>query len=185
MTAIPLQPKVVDEPENPLVRAPLVEGDNDFASVTKTVAAAAEGKTPRGWYLMFGIAIALLANLGAMVGYLVFTGVGVWGNNVPVGWGWPIVNFVFWVGIGHAGTLDLSRSIPASGREWRTSINRFVRSDDDFRRHLCRRYLPGDSRRPHLGGLLDVPVAEPDGDVAELPQSPLMWDVFAVSYLFH
>ena len=74
MTAIPVE-NIVDEPENPLVRAPLVEGDNDFASVTNIIAAPAEGKTPRGWYLMFGVAIALLANLGAMIGYLVFTGI--------------------------------------------------------------------------------------------------------------
>jgi len=76
---------VLDEPENPLRRAPLVEGKNNFASVTDIVARVAENKPARGWYLMFGIAIALLLNLGAMIGYLVFTGVGVWGNNVPVG----------------------------------------------------------------------------------------------------
>ena len=81
---------VIDEPENPLVRAPLVEGPNDFASVTDQVARVAEGRTPKGWYLMFGISIALLLNLGAVIGYLVFTGVGVWGNNVPIGWGWPV-----------------------------------------------------------------------------------------------
>src|SRR5688572_23980415 len=90
MTAIPVEPHpgrhVVDEPENPLVRAPLVEGNNDFTSVTATIAGVAEKKTPKGWYLMFGVAIALLLNLGAMIGYLVFTGIGVWGNNVPVAW---------------------------------------------------------------------------------------------------
>ena len=64
MTAIPVDPNIVDEAENPLVRAPLVENGHDFAQVTNIIAAPAEGKTPRGWYLMFGIAIALLANLG-------------------------------------------------------------------------------------------------------------------------
>jgi len=119
MTAI----LVVDEPENPLRRAPLVEGKNDFASVTNIIAGVAERRTPRGWYLMFGCAIALFLNLIAMIGYLVFTGIGVWGNNIPVGWGWPIVNFVFWIGIGHAGTL-ISAILFLFRQKWRTSINR-------------------------------------------------------------
>ncbi|MHC4516784.1 MAG: NrfD/PsrC family molybdoenzyme membrane anchor subunit, partial [Planctomycetota bacterium] len=96
---------VIDEPENPLRRAPLVEGKNNFATVTEQIARVAEQKTPRGWYLMFGITAAAFLNLGAVICYLFYTGVGIWGNNHPVAWGWPIVNFVFWIGIGHAGTL--------------------------------------------------------------------------------
>src|SRR5262245_2419403 len=101
MTAI----TIIDEPENPLRRAPLVEGKSVFAWRTSSSGRVAANRTAKGWYLLFGISVALFMNLIAMIGYLVFTGVGVWGNNIPVGWGWPIVNFVFWIGIGHAGTL--------------------------------------------------------------------------------
>ena len=69
---------VVDEPENPLRRAPLVEGDHDFASVTESVARVAEGKTPRPWYIGLGVSVMILMNLGACIGYLIWTGVGVW-----------------------------------------------------------------------------------------------------------
>ena len=114
---------VIDEPENPLVRAPLVEGGKTFADITDLVSRPAESKTTRAWYLGFGVSVAILMNLGAMIGYLVFTGVGVWGNNAPVGWAWDIVNFVFWIGIGHAGTL-ISAILCLFRQKWRTSINR-------------------------------------------------------------
>ncbi len=77
---------VVDEPENPLERAPLVEGRNNFATITEQIARVAEQKTPRGWYLLFGISAAALLNLGAVIAYLLYTGVGIWGNNHPVAW---------------------------------------------------------------------------------------------------
>jgi molybdopterin-containing oxidoreductase family membrane subunit len=126
-STLKVQLKIVDVFAHPSVRAraALVEGKNDFTSVTNTIARVAEAKTPKGWYLMFGVAIALLLNLGAMIGYLVFNGIGVWGNNIPVGWGWPIVNFVFWIGIGHAGTL-ISAVLFLFRQKWRTSINRFA-----------------------------------------------------------
>src|SRR4051812_264128 len=91
--------------EDPTVRPPLVLGGKDFGAVTQTVAAIVERQTPRAWYVAFAIALALLGLLMLTIGYLVLTGVGVWGNNQPVGWAFDIVNFVFWVGIGHAGTL--------------------------------------------------------------------------------
>ena len=181
MTAIPAEPQIVDEPENPLVRAPLVEGGRTFADVTNMVAAPAEGATPRGWYLMFGVAIALLANLGAMVGYLIFTGVGVWGNNVPVGWGWPIVNFVFWIGIGHAGTL-ISAVLFLFRQKWRTSINRFAEAMTIFA-VICAGTFPG----IHIGRVWLAYWLFPIPNQMEMwPQfrSPLLWDVFAVSTYF-
>src|SRR5262249_7793304 len=103
MTAIAVQD--VDVVENPLERAPIVATDQTFASITETVARVTEDRTPKGWFILFGISVMLLANLGVAVAYLFWTGVGVWGNNSPVGWAWDIVNFVFWIGIGHAGTL--------------------------------------------------------------------------------
>jgi len=181
MTAIPAEPQIVDEPENPLVRAPLVEGGRNFADVTNIVAAPAEGKTPRGWYLMFGIAIALLANLGAMIGYLIFTGVGVWGNNVPVGWGWPIVNFVFWIGIGHAGTL-ISAVLCLFRQKWRTAINRGSEAMTIFA-VMAAGIFPA----IHVGRIWVIYWVFPlpnQMDMWPNFKSPLLWDVFAVSTYF-
>jgi len=177
MTAIP----VVDEPENPLVRAPLVEGKNDFTSVTNIIAGVAERKTPRGWYLMFGISVALLLNLGAMIGYLVFNGVGVWGNNVPVAWAWPIVNFVFWIGIGHAGTL-ISAVLFLFRQKWRTSINRASEAMTIFA-VMAAGIFPA----IHVGRIWVIYWVFPlPNQMSMWPnfKSPLLWDVFAVSTYF-
>jgi hypothetical protein len=92
----------------------------------------------------------------------------VWGNNNPVGWGFPIVNFVFWVGIGHAGHADLGDPVPVEA-ELADQHQPLRRGDDDLRRHV-RRHLPGHPRRAGLVGVLAVPDPQPDGDVAQLPQ---------------
>src|SRR5258707_10994862 len=105
-------------------RAPLVLRDLGFSSVTKTVSAVAERPTTLAWKISFLVALSLLGMLGGCIGYLVTTGVGVWGNNQPAAWGFPIVNFVFWVGIGHAGTL-ISAILFLFRQNWRTGINRF------------------------------------------------------------
>ncbi|MDP6931037.1 MAG: hydrogenase, partial [Planctomycetota bacterium] len=77
MTTITVQ----DLPEDPRQRAPIVEGEHDFATVTNAIARVTEMKTPRGWYVLFGISVAAFVNLFAMIGYLFWTGVGVWGNT--------------------------------------------------------------------------------------------------------
>ncbi|MBM4061733.1 MAG: hydrogenase [Planctomycetes bacterium] len=177
MTAIP----VVDEPENPLRRPALVEGKNDFASVTDVVAGVAERRTPKGWYLLFGISIALLLNLLAMIGYLVWNGIGVWGNNVPVGWAWPIVNFVFWIGIGHAGTL-ISAILFLFRQKWRTSINRAAEAMTIFA-VMAAGIFPA----IHVGRIWVIYWVFPLPNQMQLwPnfKSPLLWDVFAVSTYF-
>ena len=102
---------------------PLVTGNLSFHELTELVARHAEKKPPMGWYVAIGISSLMLLNLLVMIAYQVWNGVGVWGNNVPVGWGWPIVDFVFWVGIGHAGTL-ISAILFLFRQRWRTSINR-------------------------------------------------------------
>src|SRR5690606_24832798 len=91
--------------DDPRHRAPLVTGDNDFASVTAKVAQLAQRPPALWWWVALAIASSLAGLLLALIGYLVATGVGVWGTNTPVGWAFPIINFVFWIGIGHAGTL--------------------------------------------------------------------------------
>ena len=82
-------------------------------------------KTPRGWLFGFGLAFALVMLLLYAIGYLLAVGVGIWGINIPVAWGFAIINFVWWIGIGHAGTL-ISAFLLLLHQEWRTSINRFA-----------------------------------------------------------
>jgi molybdopterin-containing oxidoreductase family membrane subunit len=173
--------QIVDEPENPLRRAPLVEGGHDFAGVTNVVSRVAEAKTPRGWYLLFGISVAALLNLGAMIAYLVWMGIGVWGNNNPVGWGWPIVNFVFWIGIGHAGTL-ISAILFLFRQKWRTSINRASEAMTIFA-VMAAGIFPA----IHVGRIWVFYWVFPiPNQMAMWPnfKSPLLWDVFAVSTYF-
>jgi Ni/Fe-hydrogenase subunit HybB-like protein len=135
-------------------------------------------KTPLGW-----IAVTSIAGLGATIllatiVHLVFTGIGIWGNNVPVGWAFDIINFVWWIGIGHAGTL-ISAILLLMRQEWRTSINRFAEAMTIFA-VMCAGLFPLlHTGRPWLAfWLLPYP-----NTMGLWPQfrSPLIFDVFAVS----
>src|SRR5512147_2258090 len=98
----------------------LPQGDNAFARITDNVARIAEApKPPRAWYIAFGISTTLLVVFFSNIAYLLYTGIGVWGNMSPSAWGFGIVNFVFWVGIGHAGTL-ISAILYLLRQGWRT-----------------------------------------------------------------
>ena len=172
---------VVDEPENPTQRALLVEGGHDFADVTDAVARVAEQRTPRGWYLMFGISVAALLNLGACLAYLFWAGIGIWGNNHPAFWGWPIVNFVFWIGIGHAGTL-ISAILFLFRQKWRTAINRASEAMTIFA-VMAAGLFPA----IHVGRIWVIYWVYPvPNQMAVWPnfKSPLLWDVFAVTTYF-
>jgi Ni/Fe-hydrogenase subunit HybB-like protein len=164
--------------EDPTSRAPLVLGDADFGTVTEMVSGIAERRRPpRAWYIMFFISAALLGMLGVLIVYLALTGVGVWGNNQPVAWGFPIVNFVFWVGIGHAGTL-ISAILFLFRQNWRTSINRFAEAMTIFA-VMCAGLFPG----IHVGRIwLAYWLFPYPNQMGMWPQfrSPLLWDVFAV-----
>ena len=106
-----------------LPRATLVENNRSFNWVTEKICGIIEGKTPTWWWVLFTICGFLATfTIGNLI-YLVVTGVGVWGLANPVNWGWAIVNFVFWIGIGHAGTL-ISAILCLLCQKWRTSINR-------------------------------------------------------------
>jgi len=164
--------------DDPTVRARLVVGDNDFHSVTEKVCGIVEmPKTPKLWWVAFAISSSLTLVLFSMIGYLVTTGIGVWGLNIPVGWGYAIVNFVFWVGIGHAGTL-ISAILFLVRQRWRTSINRFAEAMTIFA-VVCAGIFPG----IHVGRiwfaywLFPIP-----NQMLMWPnfRSPLLWDVFAV-----
>lgn len=161
-------------------RSPLILGGLDYAGVTDEVCGIWEAdKPPKIWFVILGAAISLLMVLGGCVGHLLMDGVGVWGNNNPAYWGWPIVNFVFWVGIGHAGTL-ISAILFLFRQNWRTSINRAAEAMTIFA-VVCAGLFPG----VHIGRvwvfywLFPIPTEH----LAMWPnfRSPLLWDVFAVS----
>ena len=108
-------------------RAPLVLGGYDYAKITDVVCEVVERKTPLAWWAFLLFSLSLLSIYGISVAYLVWEGTGIWGLNNPVYWGWAIVNFVFWVGIGHAGTLIsavlyLFRSQPFSSCSGRSGV---------------------------------------------------------------
>jgi molybdopterin-containing oxidoreductase family membrane subunit len=166
--------------EDPGRRAPLVLGGMDYNAITENVAAAWEDtKPPKIWYVLFAISVSLLGMLGLNILHLLFKGVGVWGNNNPIYWAFPIVNFVFWVGIGHAGTL-ISAILFLFRQNWRTSINRSAEAMTIFA-VICAGLFPG----IHIGRVWSFywlfPV--PTEHLAMWPnfRSPLLWDVFAVS----
>lgn len=165
--------------DDPTRRAPLTTGGQDFASVTKTVCQIAERpKPPVTWYAAFAVSVGLTGVLFACVGYLIVTGVGVWGNNSPVFWGFPIVNFVFWIGIGHAGTL-ISAVLFLFRQRWRTSINRFAEAMTIFA-VMCAGLFPA----IHVGRVWLVYWLAPyPNQMSMWPnfRSPLLWDVFAVN----
>ena len=168
--------------DDPIRKPPLVQGENDFASVTDIVCQVSETpKPPKAWYVTFAAALGLLGALGASIVYLISTGVGVWGNNQPVAWGWPIVNFVFWVGIGHAGTL-ISAVLFLFRQTWRTAINRFSEAMTIFA-VICAGMFPA----IHVGRIWVIYWVFPIPNQMEMwPnfRSPLLWDVFAVGTYF-
>ncbi len=156
----------------------LVKGDLSFHDITELVAGHSEKKTPLLWFVAFFAALGGLGILGLAVTYQIWNGVGVWGNNNPVGWGWPIVNFVWWVGIGHAGTL-ISAVLFLFRQRWRTSINRAAEAMTLFA-VACALLFP----TFHVGRVWVIYWTLPiPNQMAMWPQfkSPLLWDVFAVS----
>src|SRR5262245_10778335 len=105
---------------------PVIGPGHTYASVTDKISALVlAGRTPTGWWVGFGMAFTLTMILFYAIGRLFLVGIGIWGVNIPVAWGFAIVNFVWWIGIGHAGTL-ISAILLLMRQEWRTSINRFA-----------------------------------------------------------
>ncbi len=157
----------------------LVLGRPSLAEVTRTVAGIVERRTPRAWWVAFALTGSLTLVLLAMLGYLVSTGIGVWGNNSPVGWAFDITNFVFWIGIGHAGTL-ISAILYLFRQRWRTSINRFAEAMTLFAVACAAIFPMFHVGRPWRAYWL---FPAPNAWLGLWPnfRSPLIWDVFAVS----
>jgi len=161
---------------------PIIQPGHTYASVTDQISAIVlSQKTPRGWIVGFAVSFSLLMAFLYATGYLFAKGVGIWGTTIPVGWAFPIVNFVWWIGIGHAGTL-ISAVLLLLHQEWRTSINRFAEAMTLFA-VSCAGLFP----LLHLGRpwvfhwLLPYPNTM---DLWPNFRSPLVWDVFAVLTYF-
>src|ERR1700758_858378 len=161
---------------------PVIEPGHTYASVTEQISAIVLTRpTSRRWWIGFGIAFLLVMMLNYAVAYLLTVGVGIWGINIPVGWGFAIINFVWWIGIGHAGTL-ISAILLLLRQSWRNSINRFAEAMTLFA-VACAGIFPGvHTGRPWL----DYWMFPYPNTMNYWPQfrSPLMWDVFAVSTYF-
>jgi Ni/Fe-hydrogenase subunit HybB-like protein len=174
---VPVIPQTPPE----LERKPLILNQRPFGWLSDHIAGVAEGKTPMWWWISFVISFTILVVCISCVTYLISTGVGVWGLMIPVGWAWDITNFVFWIGIGHAGTL-ISAILFLLRQRWRTSINRAAEAMTIFA-VICAGLFP----LIHIGRvwygwwLLPLPNAN---SIWPQFRSPLLWDVFAVSTYF-
>jgi len=163
------------------VREPLITGDKSYEDVTRDIAIPTEGKPGKYWYLGISIAVSALL-LGLLATFItIWYGIGTWGLNKTVGWGFSITTFVWWIGIGHAGTF-ISAILLLFRQRWRTSINRAAEAMTIFA-VLCAAVFP----LIHMGRILLFFFMFPYPNTRQLWvnfNSPLLWDVFAVSTYF-
>ncbi|HEY9232720.1 MAG TPA: NrfD/PsrC family molybdoenzyme membrane anchor subunit [Blastocatellia bacterium] len=169
----------IDISDETITPAAVIGPGQTFGTVTDKIAGIVLTKhTPRFWYI--GAAVAFLGTgmLLSTITYLVLTGIGIWGNNIPVGWAFDIINFVWWIGIGHAGTL-ISAILLLLKQQWRTSINRFAEAMTLFAVACAGLFPLLHTGRPWLAYWL-FPYPSTMGVWPQF-RSPLIWDVFAVS----
>jgi Ni/Fe-hydrogenase subunit HybB-like protein len=161
---------------------PVLSGGQTYASVTDTISSIVLSRpSPRTWWLGLAISAGFLVLFLYASVFLIATGIGIWGTNIPVAWAFPITNFVWWVGIGHAGTL-ISAFLLLLKQDWRTSINRFAEAMTIFA-IICAGLFP----MLHLGRpWLAYWLAPYPNTMTLWPQfrSPLVWDFFAVATYF-
>ena len=159
--------------------SPVIAPGYTFGSVTDKISSIVLARrTPLGWYAGFLVSFLLVMLLLVSLTYLVVKGIGIWGNNQPVAWAFGITNFVWWIGIGHAGTL-ISAILLLLKQAWRTSINRFAEAMTLFAVACAGLYPLFHVGRPWLAYWL-VPYPNTMGVWPQF-RSPLIWDVFAVS----
>ena len=158
---------------------PVLQPGHSNTTVTEKIAGVVlTEKTPKQWFIVFGIAFCVMQLLLFAAGNLVIRGIGLWGINQPVGWGMDIINFVWWIGIGHAGTL-ISAILLLMRQDWRMSIARFAEAMTIFAVSCAGMYPVFHTGRPWLAyWLLPYPNTMA---IWPQPRSPLVWDVFAVS----
>ena len=159
---------------------PVIAPGHTFRSITDKIAGIVlTPHTPVAWFVTTFIAFLLLMGLTVSLAYLLLKGVGIWGNNVPVGWAFDIINFVWWIGIGHAGTL-ISAILLLFKQDWRTSINRFAEAMTLFAVACAAIFPLFHTGRPWLAAYWLFPYPNTMGLWPNF-KSPLIWDVFAVT----
>ena len=174
-----VKPTILDEVDPvDIPRPALVENDRSFSWITEKICGIVEEETPTWWWVCFVVACATASFTVLGLIYLVSAGTGVWGLANPANWGWAIVNFVFWIGIGHAGTL-ISAILCLLRQKWRTSINRAAEAMTIFA-VVCAAIFPGfDVGRVWMAWFL-FPIPNANAIWSNF-RSALLWDVFAVS----
>ena len=169
---------VNNHPEIPHLDPVLGPGHN-YETVTEQISSAVLTRpTTLGWFAGFALAFSLLGMMTVAIGWLIIKGVGIWGINIPIGWGFAIVNFVWWIGIGHAGTL-ISAILFLLNQKWRTSINRFAEAMTLFAVACAGIFPLIHTGRPWMAYYM-FPYPSTMGIWPQF-RSPLIWDVFAVS----
>ncbi len=159
----------------------VIENNPTLAQINDVIAAPMEAPPTKGWKIALAISSTMLLIGAISLGFSFYYGLGLWGNNQPVGWAFPIVNFVFWVGIGHAGTL-ISAILFLFRQKWRTGIARFAEAMTIFAVMTAGIFPLIHTGRPWLAGYL-FPLPNQHGLWVNFT-SPLLWDVFAVSTYF-
>ena len=161
---------------------PVVGPGQGYGSITdKLTSIVFTTYTPKAWFAFMGVGFMLVLGLLLALTWLLLKGIGIWGNNIPVGWAFDITNFVWWIGIGHAGTL-ISAILFLFRQRWRTAINRFSEAMTIFA-VMCAGVFPAF----HVGRVWVVYYIFPlPNQMSAWPntRSPLFWDVFAVSTYF-
>jgi len=174
----PTSVKIAPPPAE-LEREPLVLQNRSVGWISDHIAGICEGPAPKWWLPALVMSVSLMTMMFGCIAYLIATGVGVWGLNQPVAWAWDITNFVFWIGIGHAGTL-ISAILFLLRQKWRTSVNRAAEAMTLFA-VACAGIFP----LIHVGriwyALWWLPPIPNNYDIWPQFRSPLLWDVFAVS----
>ncbi len=167
---------------NTIERVPLIDGNKQLADVTHDICGVLEGKPTRLWWMAITASISVLLLGTIAVTYQVATGIGTWGLNNTVGWAFDITNFVFWIGIGHAGTL-ISAVLFLVRQKWRTSVNRAAEAMTIFA-VICAGIFPLiHMGRPWLAYWM-APYPNLRGSLWINFRSPLVWDFFAISTYF-
>jgi len=164
------------------IRQPLILGEKTYHDITEDICRPIESKAPRAWYVLLAIAgVIALWGIGCIL-YLIGTGIGTWGLNKTVGWAWDITNFVWWVGIGHAGTL-ISAVLLLFRQRWRMAINRSAEAMTIFAVIMAATFPV-----IHMGRVWCaywvLPLPNQFGSLWVNFNSPLLWDVFAISTYF-
>lgn len=171
---------VTPNSQDPLGAVPVLTPGYTYRTMTdKLVGIVFSKNTPTAWFVFMAVGFALLMMLTVSLSYLVMKGIGIWGNNIPIGWAFDIINFVWWIGIGHAGTL-ISAILLLFKQDWRTSINRFAEAMTLFAVACAAIFPIFHTGRPWLAAYWLFPYPNVMGLWPNF-KSPLIWDVFAVS----